>query len=127
MWKLSQRSPARPDSDAAKAGRRRRRGRGSGLPSPGAQLRAGGRGSGQLARAREMVSVPGACPQHLSLCDFWGRRQGGGQKREGSRLAWPPVSSCSCLGAGHRGARRERKRQRELMVTSEQHILFLSP
>ena len=32
---------------------------------------------GQLARGREMVSVPGVCLQHLSLCGFWGWREGG--------------------------------------------------
>lgn len=92
MWELSQRSLAKIGIDAAKGMGRQRAGQGSGFPSPERALRCApspgdylqqGGGSEQLARGREMVSVPGACPQHLSLCGFWGWRQGGGQNREG--------------------------------------------
>lgn len=138
MWKLFQRSLAKMDIDAAAGGSGGggQKGRGSGFPSPKRAflcpppprdpLRDGGRGLGQLARGREMVSVPGVCLQHLSLCGFWGWREGGSrnERRGESRLIWLPLGNCSCLGARTQGFGGSERAQGAADQSQETHIFF---
>lgn len=114
------------------------KGRGSGFPSPKraflcpplprGPIVGWGKGLGQLARGREMVSVPGLCLQHLSLCGFWGWREGGSRNGEGgSRLVWLPLGSCSCLGPRilrDLGGVRE---PRELLTSPKRNTFFSFP
>lgn len=85
-----------------------------------------GKGLGQLARGREMVSVPGrvsSASVPLWLLGVEGGREQGG---EVSRLVWLPLGSCSCLGRGHWGFGGVRE-PRELLTSPRRNTFFLSP